>query len=114
MKLPGHVMDEEWSWPEFCVFVVLVAFLFAVVVVVVVVAAAVFFVCAAASGHDPDPRPTQIYNNINQMIITRPSEGLRSSSRAYPIQVDRPGTSGTVSDPFRLVPEDFLLKLLTF
>ena len=33
-----------------------------------------------------------------QMIITRPSEGLRSSSRVCPIQVDRPGARGTVPE----------------
>ena len=48
-----------------------------------------------------------------QMIITRPSEGLWSSSRACPIQVDRPGARETVPDRFRLVPEDFLMKILT-
>ena len=49
-----------------------------------------------------------------QMIITRPSEGLWSSSRAYPIQVDRPGARETVPDRFWLIPEDFLMKILTF
>ena len=48
-----------------------------------------------------------------QMIITRASEGLWSSSRAYPIQVDRPGTRETVPDRFRLIPDDFSRKILT-
>ena len=43
-----------------------------------------------------------------QMIITRSSEGLRSSSRACPIQVDHPGAHGTLPDRFRLIPDDFL------
>ena len=47
-----------------------------------------------------------------QMIITRLSEGLRSSSWVWSIQVDLPGTRETVPDRFRLVPEDFLMKIL--
>ena len=46
--------------------------------------------------------------------ITRPSEGQRSSSWVWSIQVDRPGTRETVPDRFWLVPDDFLMKILTF
>ena len=38
-----------------------------------------------------------------QMIITRPSEGLRSSSRVCPIQVDRPGARGIVPEAVALL-----------
>ena len=44
------------------------------------------------------------------MIITRPSEGLWSSSWAYPIQVDHAGAHGTGPDRFRAIPDDFLMK----
>ena len=48
----------------------------------------------------------------NHMIITRPSEGLRSSSLVWSIQVDWPGTRETVPDRFRLIQDDILRKLL--
>ena len=49
-----------------------------------------------------------------QMIITRLSEGLRSSSWVWSIQVDRPGTHETVPDRFRLIPDHLLRKIQIF
>ena len=63
------------------------------------------YFCAAASGPQTDPRPTRdppvthLASSASiQMIITRPSEALRSSSFVCPIQVDRPGTRETVPE----------------
>ena len=53
-------------------------------------------------------------NGAIQMIITRPSEGLRSSSWVWSIQVDQPGTRETVPDRFRLIRDDFLMNILIF
>ena len=57
----------------------------------------------APTGPVTHPRPTRDPSVTHpassasiQMIITRPSEALRSSSFVCPIQVDRPGTRETV------------------
>ena len=94
MKVPGRVMaggvvPGEWCRPE------VFGFSFQLL----------FFFCAAASGPQLDPRPTRdppvthpASSASIQMIITRPSEALRSSSFVCPIQVDRPGTRETVPE----------------
>ena len=46
-----------------------------------------------------------------QMIITRQSEGLRSSSRVWSIYVDRPEARGTVPERFEAVREEFLMNI---
>ena len=61
-----------------------------------------------------DPKWPKITKNDLQTTITLPSDGLRSSSRAHPIQVDHAGAHGTGPDRFRAVPDHFLMKIQLF
>ena len=61
----------------------------------------------------PEKIPKIFTNNL-QMTITLPSDGLRTSSWARPIQVDHAGAHGTGPDRFRAVPDHFLMKTSTF